>query len=477
MARSRLSTIFKNIFDVMCGNAISLISSVINGFVLPYVLGVTNYGCYRIFILYSTYTALLHCGFVDGILLEYSGKNYEDLNKTKFRTLTKIFVIFQFIISLILFISSFIVNNKFYAILLVSLSLYTFIFNLWTYYMFISQITMQFKLLSIRNIAQSVLSIVLTLLVCFVYKFKLIQSINYTAFIFIYIFTYFIMLVWYMCTFRNITFGSHYSFRAGIHYLIKLCKMGIYLTIAYQVSNLIMIIDNQLVSMFFKASTYGKYSFSYSMTNTAVTILGAVATVLFPRLKQDTYSHVLSIYHKVVSSLMLVVYFALLAYFPLCELVKIILPNYIQSLSYLRIFLPELGITCSVTMVTFNYYNALGKSKFYFYMSLLIISISAVIDLFMYFVFRDPISVAFGSFIAIFIWYLASEYFLVKWYHVKWRKNLIYMMLMIGLFFISSVVPNLIVGFNIYLVIYLIISILMFKNIIKKNLSVIIAKF
>lgn len=94
----------------------------------------------------------------------------------------------------------------------------------------------------------------------------------------------------------------------------------------------------------------------------------------------------------------------------------------------------------------------------------------------MYILFHDPVLVAFGSFIAIFIWYLASEYFLVKWYHVQWMKNLIYMMIMIGLFFVASMVPNLVIGFGAYLVAYAVVSWIMFKGIIEKNVSMMMRK-
>lgn len=89
---------------VISSNILVLISSILTGLVVPKLLGVTNYGYYKIFTLYLGYTALLHFGFVDGILLMHGGEDYRDLNKVKFRRNTKFFAAIQAVISLIVVI-------------------------------------------------------------------------------------------------------------------------------------------------------------------------------------------------------------------------------------------------------------------------------------------------------------------------------------------------------------------------------------
>ena len=67
-------TFGKNMFFVAFSRGLSLVSNVFIGFLLPKFLSITDYGFYKVFTLYAVYTALLHFGFVDGILLKLSGK-------------------------------------------------------------------------------------------------------------------------------------------------------------------------------------------------------------------------------------------------------------------------------------------------------------------------------------------------------------------------------------------------------------------
>ena len=61
----------KNTIKVIVSNFALLSSSILVGLILPKILGVEQYGYYKLFMLYNVYGALLHFGFVDGILLYF----------------------------------------------------------------------------------------------------------------------------------------------------------------------------------------------------------------------------------------------------------------------------------------------------------------------------------------------------------------------------------------------------------------------
>ena len=90
----RKSTFTKDLFMVAFSNFVILISSIITGFVVPKILGVVGYGYYKIFTLYLSYSALMHLGYVDGVLLTFAGKEYNELSQEKFRMYTKFFFFF-----------------------------------------------------------------------------------------------------------------------------------------------------------------------------------------------------------------------------------------------------------------------------------------------------------------------------------------------------------------------------------------------
>ena len=64
---------------VTTSNIIKLFAGVVVGFILPKIIGVSDYGYHKTFTLYATYVSLLSFGIVDGIYLKYGGKNYSDL--------------------------------------------------------------------------------------------------------------------------------------------------------------------------------------------------------------------------------------------------------------------------------------------------------------------------------------------------------------------------------------------------------------
>ena len=85
----------KNIVIVLISNIISMLSGILIGFIIPKIMGVTEYGYYKTFTLYSTYIGILHFGFLDGIYLKFAGKQYEELYKEKFKTYTQFLFIME----------------------------------------------------------------------------------------------------------------------------------------------------------------------------------------------------------------------------------------------------------------------------------------------------------------------------------------------------------------------------------------------
>lgn len=95
-----------NILKVSISNIVIMLSGILVGLLLPKILGVTDYGYYRTFTLYTSYVGLFHFGFSDGIYLKYGGKRYDELNKEQFRFYSHFIIGLEFLISLMIFIVS-----------------------------------------------------------------------------------------------------------------------------------------------------------------------------------------------------------------------------------------------------------------------------------------------------------------------------------------------------------------------------------
>ena len=61
----------KNIFNVAITNIINFGTSFLINFMLPIILSVVDYGNYRQYILYMSFTYIFNAGFNDGIYIKY----------------------------------------------------------------------------------------------------------------------------------------------------------------------------------------------------------------------------------------------------------------------------------------------------------------------------------------------------------------------------------------------------------------------
>lgn len=126
---SKKNSFTKDLFVVSVGNVFVLIASVLVGLVVPKLMGVTNYGYYQIFTLFMTYTALLHGGYIDGILLTHGGQNYDEVDKTQFLFNTKFFVVLQATLSAIMVLFAVLFVKGSYRFILVMVGVDTFVTN------------------------------------------------------------------------------------------------------------------------------------------------------------------------------------------------------------------------------------------------------------------------------------------------------------------------------------------------------------
>ena len=197
----------KSLFVVVFSRIISLISSIVVGFVLPKILSVTDYGFYKVFTLYVAYTALLHLGFVDGILLKVSGMKYSDLNLQKMRTYTRFFATLEMFVFLVMLLVGVLVADGEYLFILVMLAVNMVFVNITTYYQFVSQAIQRFGEYSVKNIAISVIKTFFVLVLLLLTVGEVI-NVSYRVYLIGLNLLDFSIMIWYIAIYRDITFGK-----------------------------------------------------------------------------------------------------------------------------------------------------------------------------------------------------------------------------------------------------------------------------
>lgn len=429
---------------VAFSNIIKLVSSILIGFVIPNLLGLMDYGYYKVFVLYLTYIGLFHFGFIDGIYLKYGGIDYKDINKSKFRTYFRFLLSLETMITLIGLIVTllFVDGEKQFIFSLLFLNLLAT--NLTTYYQFISQITSRFKEYSTRII---ILAFTNIMIVAYMYLFDVK---DYKTYVTLIVGVNYLLLMWYVYTYKDITFGRSESINKNKKDIISFFSNGIPLLLANLAATFVITVDKQIVEIFFSVEEFGIYSFAYSMLSMITVVVSAVGVVLYPTLKKTNLNNISKNYTQLNRIIIVIVLMGLMGYFPLLWIIPRFLPNYTGSLIIFRIALPGLALTSSISAIKHNFFKITNKNINFFFISLIAISLNIGLNLGAYYVYKTTTAIAISSIIGISLWYVLTEIYMVKNHHVEWKLNSVILLLGVIAFYTITIINNFIISGFIY---------------------------
>lgn len=440
----------KNIIIVTFSNVIVLISSLFVGFGLPFLMNQTNYGIYKIFTLYLGYGGFLHFGFIDGIYLKFSGNEYSNLIKDDFKYYSRHLITLQVVITIIIIVSSFVFLDDYYLIIGVLLSLMYPLSNLNVYFQYISQATQRFKELTIRNSIKAVLT---TLSIVSIFLLKIngyIENVSYVTYIILTIIILILLTFWYMHTYRDILIGKVKK-KHNRTEIISFYRTGLPLLLSNLLSNLLLSIDRQFVSILFSTIQYAEYAFAYNIISFITTIISSISVVLFPMLKNINKEDLSKKYDKLIFYISSLAFICLCFYPILNMFISTYLPNYQNSIEIFFILLPAVAITSTITIVIHNYYKLLDMNKVYFKIVLIVLLLSISLNIYAYISFGSTTAISIVSVISIFIWYFLAEYYLKKNIEIKVSINRFFIFLTIIVFFTVYTMFNMLVATIIYI--------------------------
>lgn len=455
----------KNIIGVSISNVATIVAGIIIGFVIPKVTEVEGYGFYKTFTLYVAYAGMFSIGIIDGIVLEYGGVDYQDYNRPFFRSIFKWYSLIHLFWALILVAISIAFHDVNYSFIIIMIAIYMYFGNMVGYFQQISQITQRFKEYSTAKMIQSGMKILGGLIMVAIY-FVTKKLVDYRLYVVLSTLGFVIVTIGYLFIYRQIVFGEADSLSSTKGHVIKLAKIGFPLLVANLCSTLILTLDRQFVNLLFPNSEYAVYAFAYNMLSLVTVATSAVSTVLYPILKRTTSDTLEKNYSNLISIMLVFVYGALLAYFPLCKFISWFLPKYTSSLPVFRVIFPGLAISSAVHVIMHNYYKTLGKNIIYFRKSIVTLLFSAAANGIAYYIFGTTISISAASIVTMIIWYLYVEQFFVKNYGYKRWGNFAYMVVMMGTFYLITMIDNWIVAGLIYLAVFMVISLLMERKVL-----------
>lgn len=460
----------KNTISVAISNLMIVLSGIVTGLILPKVLGVTDYGLYKIFNLYTTYVIFFDIGISNGIYLIYGGYRSDELPKTKMRMIFKLFVFINVIFSTLVFISALLFMRSEYRFIFMMLSLYSLANNITVYYEKVSVMCGDFSIAVRRNYLKSILSVIIVGLLWVMIKSS-ISFMPYKVYTILFVAMYIFLAVQYLIIYRSISFGDSEKINKNLDLIKRIIKSGFVLLIADTISSLILNLDRQFVSSLFPVEEYSLYAFAYSMLKIVVLSISAISTVLYPSLKRMKEEEVKRSYSSSIALVGIISFCCLLLYYPLGIIVELYLPAYRGSLLIFRLLFPGISMNCVISMVMINHYKVLQKQKVYFIISLIILVLSAIANYAAFVITKRPFGFTIASVLTILIWYCISDLVLKKHYDLKSIREYIFMMCCTLIFYcISFEIPSYIIGFFSNTALFAVVTFCLFPQYSKKLL-------
>lgn len=420
------------IFYSIRANFLEMIVSVVVTLLVPKFLGneIEQYGYFQVYLFYVAYVGFFHFGWCDGILLREGGKRYEELNKELCASQFYLIIILEIILALIASLVAVCLFGDEYRFVYTMVALNAIIYTprrLLQYYL---QSTSKIKeYAQITEVGRGIYgAILLIIIVAKIRNYKLIvfaDLVGKTCALFFSI---------YIC--RDIVFSKVVPISEGLKEAYDNISVGIKLMFANIASMLITGIVRWGIQIKWDITTYGKISFSLSISNFLLSFISAIAVVLYPTLKRVNDRRLSEYYGIIRSILMVFLFTCLLLYYPFQVLLSYWLPQYEQSIKYMAMLFPVCVYATKMALLVQTYMNVFRLEKLVMTINCAGVGIAAITTYISVFLLHD-LSLAMASIVfnQMFRCVLA-EYILSKYMKISLIKDIVLETVLVILFIV-----------------------------------------
>lgn len=330
-----MSKKFKLLVYSLSSNIISFLASFLVTFIVPRFFGVEEYGYFQLFIFYVGYVGFAHLGWLDGIILRYGGKYYDELNKTEVKAQLVLCSLLELSICIVICLVSMICNvdsDKKFIFFFVSICV--LISNLNTFFQYILQSTGKIKQYALIVILDRVTYLVLC---CF---FLLLGFFDFRYLIVSYVAGVVIAITIGIYACKEIVLSKLKITKESFVEAWDNLSSGFKLMVANICSSLTIGIVRFFIEYKWGVAVFGKVSLSLSVANAVLLLINAISIVLYPLLRRTESSKYRGIYQDFRTIFILLILIAMIAYYPGQLILNYWLPKYSDSIRYLAILFP-----------------------------------------------------------------------------------------------------------------------------------------
>lgn len=406
LKRESSKSFVKNVSIVFVNNLLSLIKGIAVSLALPIVLSMEGYADYKLFTLYSSYIGLLHFGLIDGICLRYAGKTIKEIGGQKIRMFSHLLMKMDLFNSVVILILSQMLLPRDARWLGWAIAVDVNLHNMMSFNSLLMQITMQFKKYTFIECTFNILQLLSLPLLLLLRRWGVMSGRGYVM---LYQCAEILVLVCVMFKMPEIVLGKAQSVSDRKQEVQELLKIGIPLLVSGIVATLVVNLDRQFVSVLFSKRDYAAYSFAYSIMNIALTLLSAMSIVLYPTLKKVGKEQICGYYNKTISGISMLVFFGLTFVSIADMFIRWILPKYVASIEILMLILPALCTISLLQIVVINYYKAIEKMNWYFWLCIGALGLSFLANSVAYHIWRSMDAIAIATVISCCVWFVSCD--------------------------------------------------------------------
>lgn len=412
---------------------IAMLISIVMNLILPKFLGVESFSYWQLFIFYSQYIPFFHLGLNDGVYLRYGGITYEKLEKEKIKTQMILGMCYQFFFSvLICIITICIVNEKNRQWIILFACIYFMIYTVQNYLGYIFQAANETYIYS-KSVIINRVSFLVGMLLLVVLK----QG-HCWPYIGVYIFAQLIAALYLCFNGREILCAPYVSFKLGFDELKKSISVGIKLMLANIASMLILGSGRFIIDIRWDLETFGRISFSITLTNFLLTFIQQIGMVLFPLLRQLKQDKQKQIYERFREVMFIVLPLIFVIYFPAKAILDLWLPNYSESFRYLALMLPICFFDAKMQMLCNTYLKVRRQEKLLFILNLISTIVSLCTGLLGAYVFNSLYVVVIGMVFSIALRSAVAEFYLAKQMNMNIIKQYVQEVVFVCIFIIVA---------------------------------------
>lgn len=370
-----IKEVASNYLYAFASQAVALAASVATSFLIPKVLGTTQFAYWQLFIFYTSYVGLFALGSIDGLYLIHGGKRRDEVNYSDFKSQYLVSCVMVAILSLLFsIIGSYCMGDSSRSLVLLLTGVYSIVSHMTAALGYMFQAMNETKLYSRSVIIDRGLFLVILLLLI------VLRTKTFEIYTFFYIVSKMVSLLFCLYYAKDILHAKCLLLAESVKNVQKSIKVGFGLMLSNIAEMLILGSMRQFIDMKWGIDKFGMVSFSLSIVTFFSTFISQASMVLFPTLRQCSRSEQIATYAALRNMLSIVFPSVYLLYFPFVFLLGIWLPEYQESYTYFSVLLPICIFDSKMSICSSTYFKVLRQERLLLIINSATVVMSAVLS-------------------------------------------------------------------------------------------------